>query len=405
MFRITDTFRSEKEGYITIPTLRRFLKDVMNTSMKALDNRESLIKKIEEYADINEENNEKVLSWVDDVLKEGIKDIYVKKIKCDLVLNKILKNPEKLEEKLNPSVIKGMNGHFCGNQYNKKLGFVGYSFNISEKNGDYISIQAGELLEISDIKGNHYSTILPMCIDIYIDLGLIVVKAKSKSNMYQYMGNEFDLSKATRTTTEKEINKAIEKINRIFGFEIQTEEWNFNNNLYNLLEKYTETPQVIKDSMMNKNNEIEIICRSILENICGISHNYYDDIKADVENMVEKYFSISYNDKDIFINDRDAYPLKIAATDEEDSKVEQIAGFQEPLQSKAVFFDNKKMMQKSRLCDGIYFKFNRKDDRYITDKMFNVKIVAKGSLCIFKFSEYTFEEDINNVLFSLIKAV
>lgn len=55
-----------------------------------------------------------------------------------------------------------------------------------------------------------------------------------------------------------------------------------------MLEKYTQTPKEILELM---------------------------DEKSSVLNMIEKYFSISYPDKKIFTKDRDAYPLKLNATD------------------------------------------------------------------------------------------
>lgn len=88
------------------------------------------------------------------------------------------------------------------------------------------------------------------------------------------------------------------------------------------------------------------------------------------------------------------------ATDEEDSKVEQTAALEEPLQSKAIFFDNKKMLQKSQACDGVTFMFAR--DKMYCSKQFKVKIVVNKDYCILKFTEYTMEEDIIHVLFSLI---
>ena len=68
-----------------------------------------------------------------------------------------------------------------------------------------------------------------------------------------------------------------------------------------------------------------------------------------------------------------------------------------PLQSKAIFFDNKKMMQKSKICDGITFKFKRKRKTYFEEE-FKVKIGVKKNYCHMKFFEYTEEVDIQNVL-------
>ena len=139
----------------------------------------------------------------------------------------------------------------------------------------------------------------------------------------------------------------------------------------------------------------------LMKDICNLPNGYKEDVESNMLNMVEKYFSISYPDKKIFTRDRDAYPLKLNATDEEDSKVEQTAALETPLQSKAIFFDNKKMLQKSQSCDGVSFMFNRINTLYCT-RQFKVKIVIYKDFCTLKFTEYTMEEDIIHVLFSFI---
>ena len=77
----------------------------------------------------------------------------------------------------------------------------------------------------------------------------------------------------------------------------------------------------------------------------------------------------------------------------------------EPLQTKAIFFDNKKMLYKSKMCDGVTLSWKRNDSCFFFDDSFKVRIsVSTNGICIFKFFEYTSKEDIENVIFSLISA-
>ena len=61
------------------------------------------------------------------------------------------------------------------------------------------------------------------------------------------------------------------------------------------------------------------------------------------------------------------------------------------------------MLQKSRKCEGVKFVFRRLNTLY-TSKDFIVNIVIQKNYCALKFTEYTMEEDILNVLFSFIAA-
>ena len=132
--------------------------------------------------------------------------------------------------------------------------------------------------------------------------------------------------------------------------------------------------------MNAKKTEIDGVVETVMHQICNLRTAYREDVKSNVLNMVEKYFSISYPNKQIFIKDREAYPLKLNAT---------------------IFFDNKKMLQKSRACDGVTFMFARLNTMYCS-RQFKVKIVVNKDYCMLKFTEYTMEEDIIHVLFSLI---
>lgn len=168
-----------------------------------------------------------------------------------------------------------------------------------------------------------------------------------------------------------------------------------------MLERYTKTPIEIIDLIDAKKTEIDAVTKAVMYQICNLREAYDEDVRSNIQNMVEKYFSISYPNKQIFIKDREAYPLRLNATDEEDSKVEQTAAMEEPLQSKAIFFDNKKMLQKNQTCDGVTFMFARLNTMYFS-RQFKVRIVVDKDCCMLKFTEYTMEEDIVHVLFSLI---
>lgn len=119
----------------------------------------------------------------------------------------------------------------------------------------------------------------------------------------------------------------------------------YKNRLYNLLNSFTYTPVEIEQKIAEKKSEMEHICNMVMQ----IFVTYKKNIERMLHGMFEiwlKIFSMTYPDKDIFINGRDAYPVKLDATDQQASRVQQTAGLEQPLQSKDIFFDNKRCCKK-----------------------------------------------------------
>ena len=404
MFSVPYTFANEDESYITIPALKRFAREKKNEDLKTTVDRPQLLQDIENYANQSPENEAEVLDWLDQVLVEGIKDVQIKLIDDESFTASFINQDEFVEKVLEPLIVNKTNRHL-NKGYTESLGVFRYEITNESVFGRKIRLYMGKLLCTFDKKHGAATVPYPIAVDVYCDAGIIVARAKSKSGLYKYE-EDFVLEKATPTKSEKETAAAIkwvaEKLvlNTRKSFEAETV---FKSKLYNMLEKYTKTPTEIIDLMNAKKTEIDGVVETVMHQICNLRTAYREDVKSNVLNMVEKYFSISYPNKQIFIKDREAYPLKLNATDEEDSKVEQTAALEEPLQSKAIFFDNKKMLQKSRACDGVTFMFARLNTMYCS-RQFKVKIVVNKDYCMLKFTEYTMEEDIIHVLFSLIGA-
>lgn len=404
MFSVPYTFANEDESYITVPALKRFAREKKKEDLKTTVDRPQLIQDIENYANQSPEKEEEVLDWLDQVLVEGIKDVQIKLIDDESFTASFVNQDEFVEKVLEPLIVNKTNRHL-NKGYTDSLGVFRYEITNESVFGRRIRLYMGKLLCTFDKKHGAATVPYPIAVDVYCDAGMIVARAKSKSGLYKYEEN-FVLEKATPTKSEKETASAIkwvaEKLvlNTRKSFETETV---FKSQLYNMLEKYTKTPTEIIDLMNAKKTEIDGVVETVMYQICNLRTAYREDVKSNVLNMVEKYFSISYPNKQIFIKDREAYPLKLNATDEEDSKVEQTAALEEPLQSKAIFFDNKKMLQKSRACDGVTFMFARLNTMYCS-RQFKVKVVVNKDYCMLKFTEYTMEEDIIHVLFSLIGA-
>lgn len=414
MFKIPDTYYQNNEDYITLPAIRRFVDAHPDGKFRRTAIRKELLDDILSYAEQSDECAEAVLSWIDEVLQEGIKDIYLQYAPLPEEMELLFTTQAGIEKHLRAYTSSTLNQHMCMNQYGKDYVLVSAVYSKDEY-GRRITFTYCKKLHIYDrIKHSSKPIDYPVTADYFLDQYWLLVRAKPRSNLYLYEPDGFNLEVAETTTTEKEIHSVMYLVGRILGVEIQKNAGKsattglLKNKIFNLLDKYSQTPTEIAAVISAHDEQVKGIFSTIqnictIPDLCTLPKQMQEDVVGDISNIIEKYLSINWRNKEIFIKDRDAYPIRISATDEEESKVEQTAASTEPLQTKALFFDNKKMLYKSRSCDGATFRWTRKKPISLQNPYFCVRIAVnpKGE-CVFKFSEYTAKEDIENVVFSII---
>ncbi len=409
MLTIPATYYNNNEDYITLTAIRSFMRNHPEGKFKVSLPREELLDSIIDFGNQNDSNSETVLNWIDAVLQEGIKDIYLQYAPISEEMQLLFTSKSGIENYLDTYRNKTLNHHVCMNTYGQQYILVSALYIENSKRITFVYCRK---LHIHDKKNRTTKEIdYPVIADYFLDSAWLLIRAKPRSNLYIFNPDGFDIEEAESTTTEKEIRLVSSLVGKIL--QVQKESKSFisaqlKNKIFNLLHAYSNTPTEIAKVMEEKKSEIQDIANNIqtlctVPNYCNISQSMAKDIKEDISNIIEKYLSINWKDKNIFIKDRMAYPVKLSATDEEESKVEQSAALEEPLQTKALFFDNKKMLYKSKQCDGVVFQWKRKNPENFLRDSFAVRIfVNQKGHCVFKFSEYTAKEDIENVVFSII---
>lgn len=409
MLTIPATYYNNNEDYITLTAIRSFMRNHPEGKFKVSLPREELLDSIIDFGNQNDSNSETVLNWIDAVLQEGIKDIYLQYAPISEEMQLLFTSKSGIENYLDAYRNKTLNHHVCMNTYGQQYILVSALYIENSKRITFVYCRK---LHVHDKKNRTTKEIdYPVIADYFLDSAWLLIRAKPRSNLYIFNPDGFDIEEAESTTTEKEIRLVSSLVGKIL--QVQKESKSFisaqlKNKIFNLLHAYSNTPTEIAKVMEEKKSEIQDIANNIqtlctVPNCCNISQSMAKDIKEDISNIIEKYLSINWKDKNIFIKDRMAYPVKLSATDEEESKVEQSAALEEPLQTKALFFDNKKMLYKSKQCDGVVFQWKRKNPENFLRDSFAVRIfVNQKGHCVFKFSEYTAKEDIENVVFSII---
>lgn len=400
MFTISESFKGQHEDYITLPTIKTFVKD--NKLSSTSKNREELLNIIEQYARNNSSNQERVMNWIDTVLQEGIREIHLYHFQIKPETKIVLSKKDSAQKHINNFVDKTSNGHICGNNYTDQFALVKASAIETSNDIKLIFMFCKKIINFESKSARKKIVEYPVIAEYYVNSEWLLIKAKPKSNLFKYV-DDFKLESAEPVRYEKQIDEIRDWLKNRLDF-VQFDRYAVENNLkrkvFELLDKFTHTPEPIKNIVDNNKFHIEKIAEEIMA-IANVPKSQFDDINSDISNIVEKYISIYWKEKNDFIKDREAYPVRLCATDDEESKVEQEAALKEPLQTKAIFFDNKKMLYKNEKCDGVHFCWKRKDRGYFTE-YFNVYFKIYKGRCSIKFPEYTEMEDINNVLFSVI---
>jgi hypothetical protein len=411
--KLPSIYYNNNEDYITIPAIKQFIISHPNNNFKMSLPRDELLEQILKYADKDDKNMEEVLQWVDNSIQEGIIDIHIESVKLDEKIKSSLRTDDDIISFLSKMINPGFDKHICQNTYTKDFVLIN-AILASDSLGVKLVFVFCKKLRVHNKYKMHTKVVdYPVTAEYYIEAEWLLIKAKPRSNLYVFEGDTFNIETAKSTTTEKQIQEVRAILIQKLDLEENDKKVRANlikNHVFYLLHQYTKTPNEIstlitqnQPTILNITDSVVGLCNCTEQ--CSIPQGMKSDILEDINNIVEKYLSINWSDKNIFIQDRSAYPIKLSATDEEESKVEQSAAVAEPLQTKALFFDNKKMLYKSEMCDGVVLQWKRINSKYFPTDSFKVKISvnAKGA-CIFKFSEYTSQEDIENVVFSLIRA-
>jgi len=411
MLKIPTIYKDSAHDYITMPAILRFMKHHC-IRYNPTASREEHFESIVNYGNASSQNAKYVLSWIDDVVLEGIRDVYVRYFPLVQKIKAILSAPASIDSYFAAFIQEGIKPHVCSNQYGKDFTLVSVRLAGEGVGRKIVFTYCKKLHVFQEKKGVHRRTQIidyPVVAEYYFEGQWLSVTAKPRSNLYVYINDNFDLENAEITSTEKQIIEVFEKVATILtkdNVSETTEEEKLKNKLFYLIDKYTKTPKEIKNILESETERLEIIKRAFVE-MCKVEDKCHISslgaLESDIKNMAEKYLSINWRDETIFMQDREAYPIRLKATDDEYSKMDQSSRLQKPLQTKSIFFDNKKMLYDTKTCDGAMFMWSAKPKSYFPNE-FPVAISVTTMGLFLKFTKYTMKEDIENVVFSVVGA-
>ena len=397
--------KKDTNNYIVMPKIQKFLKE---NNLGSADFRGQGLNKIEDFSNTSDEAKEKVNIWIDQCTREGIKHLYFTKVSFnkDDTLYKSELFWKEFSHKHNIQNDIHINEYTDDNI----LDYKGIS--INKDSGSISNICIVMSFSYLDATNSHEHPVkesYPIFAELDIKKRILIVRLKSKNKIYVYTTDENGINNINydkKISCDKIINKIIKKLSLDIGF-TQMDEGQICNEIeeayYKILDEITKTPDIIKQKIVEfKDVNINYI-KNMLANTQIPESKYFNLIQSDLNILLEKFISVSYPDKEIF-KDSYAFPIKLVATDSEDTKVEETASGYQPLQTKAAFYDHKKIISEEKRCEGMTLAAYRKNSIYYGKTPFTIRcdLLKTKGMGRLRFLEYVEEEDIQNVLSRIV---
>lgn len=391
----------DKDDYLQNPIMRRFLKE---HKLEFVENRVDYINAIKAYSERSKDNEQETVDWLLKVAKEGSKDICYRKIHD---IGEWHKDPSLVEAKVKECYPECPKQNVLEYKNTCKLTMIDYSITTNNDNEvSKIEFTFSKLFLYGEIGCTGDTTVLPVFIEIYIDEGFVVSRAKAKSTLFKYddENERFeDLISENKVNTMSYAISILDSIINVFGFNVEFDAKIVKNEnsqmLYNLYKKYSFTPADVAEKVESQDSVIYEFVNLIFSNL-NLNITNKEKAILDSKIFVEKFISINGNNENIFKEDRPAYLIKITADDEiELTSIDTMSEKTVPLQCTEAFFDSKKSVIKSKKCKKLHLIFKRTNETYFLKK--NPLLVQVGTHKNYgyaKIMQYAEEVDIQNVL-------
>ncbi|MEG1142458.1 MAG: hypothetical protein RSE41_08475 [Clostridia bacterium] len=387
----------KRDNYVVLGTINKFCK---KHNLGYISTKDEGLRKIEEFKKINLNNELIVKEWIEKTIRQGQKRIFLRKFEVeDIVKEKIY-----WKDKVTKSTV------FLNEE----------QFPIDEPKIFNVQIEGGEekVQKVYMDMGIKYKEILknetrtccyPIFVEIDFKYNLLKIRLKSKGTLYTInANNENGLGSSVNIFSL--IENIQRKIESMYHIKLDSIEVNgrkkniFHQVYFKILEEFTKTPKIIQDKIDGFEDEINRLVGKAFHDY-KLNPQYLSNAKEDLKIFMEKYISLSEMDENIFKYSKEGYPIKLSATDVEETKVEEVSSDKTPLQKKSSFFDHKKIIIKQKSCDGMTLAYKRRDDRYFGKELFAVDFYYKKGNGIVNFPEYVEEADIENVLSNITRNI
>lgn len=387
----------DRDNYLQNPIMRRFLKE---RGLDFVETRADYIKALEDYSNRNEMQEKELRDWLLKIVREGSKEFCYRKI---VGIDESHRNPILVDAKIKQYYPECPMKNVLEYKNTQNNTLIEYKI-IQDDDGDVVKIEFtfSKLVLYGEVGKMGNTTVFPIFVEVYLDCGMIISRAKAKSTIYKYDENNQMLFSDFRVDTMEDAVSIIDDIIDKFGFGTERNKKIVKKKnsemLYRLYQKYSFTPQDVEEKVSRMFDVNKFYVDKIFEELHLDSRNK-EKAMLDINIYVEKFISINGNNENLFKQDRDAYLIKVSADDEiELTKIDTASDKTVPLQCTEAFFDSKKSVVRGKKCNRLNLIFKRTNELYLKSNPLVVQFGTNKDYGFFKTIQYAEEADIQNVL-------
>ena len=393
-----------RDNYLQNPIMRRFLKQheisLVNTRVEYID-------KLEEFSNTNKKNENILKNWLLEIVKEGSKEICYKKI---YHINDKLSDFSFIEQKINNAYPNCPMSNILEYKNTNEFKMIEYHIIRNDDNKiKKINFTFSRLYLCGEAEKAGETIIFPIFIEVYLEEGFIVSRAKAKSTLYPFDGKNFSYFGEKRINTMHIAEQLMNEIIGLFDFDVETDSKKVktlnSKMLYKLYCTYSFTPANVEAVIDTQNNLINAFVNQLFQNL-SLDLRNKETALLDTRIFVEKFISINGNNEEEFTKDRPAYLIKISSNDANElTTIDAKSSKSTPLQCTEAFFDSKKSVMQGKVCKKLSMVFRRENETYFTgiNQQLEIQFGSKGTYGYFKTIQYAEEADIQNVLQTIFR--
>ncbi len=288
---IPEFYKRKNEDYITIPVLQKFIKENIDPKQNVSRlNKEDCWKNVESFAEESEQNKEVVFSWIDNIVGEGIQESYLYSRTCGSTVIAQISNEKGFESFITKHLSFNTNCHLCENNYDSNLSLVRATLENGEN--DFIRLLFCEKLYYRETKNSTVtkSIYYPIVVEYFFKSGWLVIKAKSKSNLYEY--TEVFGDTTPPTTPKKQIENVLARVEQIFdvhGDDKKKDAHYLKIKIFKFLDSLVKTPPEISAIFHSLSNQMDLISANIAE-FCNVKDGKINDVKSVIKSVRFPFF-------------------------------------------------------------------------------------------------------------------